>query len=110
VRSVYQSTALNKAVKLSEALVPCQSSASGLARRAWRAELWRAPGTHRLRRAGLGERRIDSKSDIWKSSRLRQVIFACDRAHPALIAPQASDGYPALACPPEAMRTQVLYH
>jgi len=36
------------------------------------------------------------------------VIFACNRAHPALIAPQVSDGYPAHACALEAIRTQVL--
>jgi len=36
------------------------------------------------------------------------VIIACNRAHPALIAPQASDGYSAHACTLEAMRTQVL--
>src|SRR5262245_47018035 len=54
VRSVYQSTALNKAVKLSEALVPCQTSASfrvGLGALNFGAS---AMGTRRFQRAGLG--------------------------------------------------------
>src|SRR5262245_50999911 len=55
VRSVYHSTALNKAVKLTEAIVPCQTSASshvGLGALNFGA---RALGTRRFQRAVAGK-------------------------------------------------------
>src|SRR5262245_49507877 len=72
VRSVYQSTALNKAVKLSEALVPCQTSASF--------------------RVGLGA--LNFGASAMGTHRFVGRTLACPRARDRLKSVPQSDAYP----------------